>query len=211
MYPDGLTSLSYEKPVLYLISVLLDSGFQLGAKLTIQSEMGDLVFESLDLIQERGKIPLIKLDFDGVKDNFLFEFQYFGHVAPHKFHSVKFEKSENELIEYTFADVNKDYGKLEADYDQKISLDSIDIKLLCGSLYLWRSCVALPKICEESLSKYLKKMKSVSRYEWKLESYSRDLNKIVEKWSCVALTDSYGDKCVSVTLCDGIVENVEMV
>ncbi len=208
MYSDGLISLSYEKPALYLLSALLDSGFQLGAQLAIPSDMGELVFKAIDLIQERGKIPLLKLDFEEAIDKTMLEFQYFGHVAPQKFHSVKVEKSGNELIEYTFADVNKVYGKLEADYEPKISLDSINIKLLCGSLYLWRSCVALPKICEESLSKYFKKMKSVSRYEWKLESYSRDLNKIVEKWSCVAPTESYGDKCVSVTLCDGIVENV---
>ncbi|SMF04583.1 hypothetical protein [Desulfovibrio gilichinskyi] len=208
MYSAGLTSLSYEKPALYLLSVLLGSGFQLGTKLTIPSDMGELIFKSIDLIQVRGKIPLLKIDFEEAMDQTSFEFQYFGHVAPQKFHSVKVEKSDNELIEYTFADVNKIYGKLEADYDQKISIDSIDIKLLCGSLYLWRSCVALPKICEESLSKYFKKMKSVSRYEWNLELYFVDVNKIIEKWSCVVPTESHGDKWVSVELCNGIVENV---
>ncbi|WP_291326389.1 hypothetical protein [Desulfovibrio sp. UCD-KL4C] len=210
MYSAGLTSLSYEKSALYLLSVLLDSGFQLGAQLAIPSDMGELVFKSIDLIQERGKIPLLKLDFEGAVSQTVFEFQYFGHVAPQKFHSVKVVKSDNELIEYTFADVNKVYGKLKADYDQTISLDSINMKLLCGSLYLWRSCVAFPKICEESLSKYFKKMKSVSRYEWDLESYFVDMDKILEKWSCVIPTESYADKHVLVTLCDGIVENVEM-
>ncbi|MBI9111877.1 hypothetical protein [Maridesulfovibrio ferrireducens] len=208
MYPAGLTSLSFEKPVLYFLSVLLDDKFEPVNEMIIPSDMGELLFKSMDLFQDRGKIPLLKLDFEEVQNKSLFEFQYFGHVAPQKFHSVKVVKDDENLIEHTFADVNKDCAKLEANYDQEVSLGSIDIKILCGSLYLWRSCVALPKKCEESLSKYFGKMKTVSRYQWKMESYFVENDIIVEKWSCVVPTESYDKGSVTVTLRNGIVDKI---
>ncbi|OEU64844.1 MAG: hypothetical protein BA863_08030 [Desulfovibrio sp. S3730MH75] len=208
MFSDGLTMLSFERPALSLTALLLDDKRISAEGLTVSSNMGILTFKSMGLIQDRGKMPVVMIEFLNEQNQSAWKFSYFGHISPLKLNSVSVVNADRTVDERTFSEMNKSYGKSEAVYGEAVDIGTVDVKLLCGSLYLWRSCVALPKVCAEVLAKYFRKMKPVSRYEWELCDYSVDGEDVVEEWSCVVPSDAYGKGVVMVTVRNGIVINI---
>ncbi|WP_031480256.1 hypothetical protein [Maridesulfovibrio frigidus] len=205
MFSDGLSMLSFERPALSLIALLLDDKIISAEGLLVPSDMGILTFKSMDLIQDRGKMPVVMIEFLNEQNQSTWKFAYFGHISPLKLNSVSIANADGTVDERTFSEMNMSYGKSEAVYSKAVDIGSVDVKLLCGSLYLWRSCVGLPKACEEVFAKYFRKMKPVSRYEWELNDYSVNGEDIAEEWSCAVPSDAYGKGVVKVTVQNGIV------
>ncbi len=212
MFSDALTMLSFERPALTLTALLLDEKRTSAEGVTVPSDMGGLTFKSMELIQDRGKMPVVMIEFLNEQNQSTWNFSYFGHISPLKLNSVSVVYADGttggKTDELTFSEMNKSYGKSEAVYVGPVDIGSIDVKLLCGSLYLWRSCVGLPKACEEVFAKYFRKMKPVSRYEWELSDYSVNGDDVVEEWSCVVPSDAYGEGVVEVTVQNGIVISI---
>ncbi|WP_419778706.1 hypothetical protein [Maridesulfovibrio sp.] len=198
--------LSFETPSLYLLSQLLDPE-GLSGDIFVPSEFGVLRFTHMDLMQERGRIPQLIIDFE-LEDG-KFRVAYFGHVSPFKLHSVELDREGETAQQHVFSEGSEVCLPLKA-CDSVTELPSgLDWKIVGGSLFLWRSCLGLPNACDESLSKYFSKMKSVSRYQWTCESYARQGEDILEKWSASVSCNDGDNLKISIFLVDGLVSKIE--
>lgn len=206
MSTGEVTLLSFEIPPLHLLSILLDPEGSSG-DIFVPSDFGILRFSQMDLMQERGRIPQLIIDFE--LDGGKLRAAYFGHVSPFKLHSVEFDREGEPAQKHVFSEGSKVCLPLQA-CDSVAELPSgLDWKIVGGSLFLWRSCLGLPNACDESLSKYFSKMKSVSRYQWTCESYARQGEDILEKWSASVSCNDGDNLKISIFLVDGLVSKIE--
>lgn len=208
MYPDGLTSLSFEKPALHFLSLTLDTDFSFDSEVILPTEMGRFSFKKLDLVQERGKLPLLVLDFE--LEEGTAEILYFGHISPFKLHCFRLCRKGYGAEEYFFSKkgmMNEDPAA--ADFAEYFPAD-IDFRIVTGSLYLWRSCVGLPKVCAPDLVKYFSKMKTVSRYQWKNDEYRIENSDSYEKWTGVIPVNKDVDVEISVFFKNGLLCDVKL-
>ena len=188
MSVNDISSYSFEKPALYLLSLLL--GTQNGVSgLTVPSDFGMLKFKGMDLLQERGQIPQLELDFEFEGGSF--RAVYFGHVSPFKLGSVQLILEGKPEIRHVFSDAGKVNIPMQAAAQVAELPPGLDWNIIAGSLSLWRACCGLPNGCDPSLGKYFKKMKTVSRYQWKNASYEINGSEILEEWA-TCITDAVG-------------------
>lgn len=194
-----------ESPALFFLARLLNPA-GLPQDLTVPSEFGKLTFREMDLLQERGRLPVLQLDFEFAEG--LFQALYYGHISPFKLGSVRIIRAGEPEKEYVFSEAGRVLLPMKYSLQPAELPQGLDWKILAGSLYLWRSCCGLPDVCDPSLGKYFSKMKSVSRYSWENVSYEMNGDIVMEEWStCVIGTES-AEKSISVTLQNGSVSNV---
>ena len=206
MSVSEISLLDFETPSLHLLSLLLDPEGVSG-DLSFSSGFGTLRFIKMDLLQERGRIPQLVVDFalDGGK----FRAVYFGHVSPFKLHSVELDRKGQPAQKQIFSEGNEVYISMAAG-DQVCDLPpGADWRIVAGSLFLWRSCLGLPNACDESLGKYFSKMKSVSRYQWINERYERQDGDILETWTSSVVCSDGNNLKISILLINGIVSKIE--
>ncbi|WP_197528751.1 hypothetical protein [Maridesulfovibrio salexigens] len=150
----------------------------------VPSDFGLLRFKGMDLLQERGQIPKLVLDFELEAGSF--RAVYFGHVSPFKLGSVQLIQEGREEINQVFSSSGKVLVPMQAATQVDGFPPDLNWNILAGSLSLWRACCGLPNGCDPSLGKYFNKMKTVSRYQWDNISYEVEGDEIVEEWSaCV--------------------------
>ncbi|NDV25670.1 hypothetical protein [Desulfovibrio sp. JC010] len=204
MFASDFSPSCFEKPSLYLLSLLLDpQGFSSGN--LIPSDFGPLRFDKMDLLQERGRIPQLALDFTHGDGSFLAT--YFGHVSPFKLHFAELALGGN-VERYVFSKGADVLIPMQTARPVSALPQGLDWSILAGSISLWRACVGLPGACEESLGKYFSKMKSVSRYQWINDSYERQGDDILETWSTCIACDDIGDVKISVLFVNGLISGV---
>lgn len=185
---NEISSFSFETPSLYFLSLLLGAS-DASKDMTVPSDFGLLTFKSMDLLQERGQIPRLQLDFK--LDAGFFRAVYFGYVSPFKLASAQLKREGSPDIFSIFSEAGKIHIPMRA-AEQVAQLPAgIDWKIAAGSLSLWRACCGLSNGCDSSLGKYFDKMKSVSRYQWDNVSYKIEGNDILEEWkTCIPDVES---------------------
>lgn len=203
MLPNGLSSLSFEKPALRFLSFLFNDKFDVISPPVFETDFGIMQFEGVDLLQERGRLPLLVLDF--LQGENAVKIFYFGHISPFKLHCFELHNKDSEPEKFIFNGPDAVVSHLSATDLKELFPQNIDYKIVAGSLFLWRSCLGLSKVCESSLRKYFSKMKSVSRYEWKMDSYSSGDGLICEQWSAVVSCIDGTERKINVTLSDGVI------
>ncbi|WP_432735367.1 hypothetical protein [Maridesulfovibrio sp. FT414] len=208
MLSTFISPVQLEKAVLHFLAIALAAPAENHPCIPVPGGDVTLVFHGLDIVQERGRLPLLVLDFDCGK--FRLQVEFFGHLAPAKFHCARLYDGDEVVAEHLFADPGTVYrselaGEMEAAFP-----DSADAGALMGSLYLWRSCAGLSCVCPEELGKYFGKMKSVSRYVWELLKAEYTNDAVVEKWITSDYTCASDSAGVSVVLENGVVVNVNM-
>lgn len=196
-----ISTFSLEKPSLYFLSILLDPHGGV-ADISVPFDFGSLSFHKMDLLQERGQIPRLALDFEFSGGSF--HSVYFGHVSPFKLGAVRVQKNGAESVEHVFSEAEKEYLPMQAAGQISEIPSELDWKIVAGSLSLWRACCGLPKACDPSLGKYFAKMKSVSRYRWKCEKYEIQGNDIIEEWSSQISYAKSGNKEVLFSIKNGL-------
>jgi hypothetical protein len=198
---------SFENPALYLISLLLNPK-EFTQDTPIPSDFGLLYFNEIDLLQERGRVPQLMLDFTLEKG--VFRAVYFGYVSPFKLHYTELKMDDLPASTSVFSKGNELFIPMEAARPVKGCPQEPDWNILAGSLSLWRACIALPTVCDESLGKYFSKMKSVSRYQWSNDSYEKQGDSIFETWSsCIPCGES-ADTDISISLVNGLLAEVKI-
>lgn len=207
MLQNGLPSLSLEKISLYFLSLILDEEFDSTVPMCFTSDIGSLQFTGVDLLQERGKLPLLILDFMHSED--AVKILYFGHISPFKLQSVEFCKKCAEPEKFCFTGTDAAVADLVITDFKGFFPQNIDYKIVLGSLFLWRSCIGLSKVCESSLGKYFSKMKSVSRYKWEMNEYFVKNGSVCEKWSAMVTCCDSVERKVNVFFEDGVVVSAE--
>ena len=184
MLVNEMSSYCLEKPALYLLSLLLGKPDDI-SNLNIPSDFGLLKFKGMDLLQKRGQIPKLVLDFE--HQGGVFRATYFGHVSPFKLGTVHFVQEGEPEINRVFSDAGKVMIPMQAARQVAGLPSGLNWTILAGSLSLWRACCGLPNGCDPSLGKYFTKMKTVSRYQWDNIRYEVEGDEIVEEWSaCVS-------------------------
>lgn len=172
---------SIEKCVLHFLSLTLEKNTPDNKKLTVFCGSEKLVFRELNIVQERGALPLLELFFDA--NGSVIKVELFGHISPVKFYRVGlYEEGELRCGHYFTEPGQICPSDL---YEQMIELfpADADSRALLLSLYLWRSCCGLSGVCPDDLKKYFSKMKSVSRYEWLNDTIIHKDDEIYEKWT----------------------------
>ncbi|WP_321402421.1 hypothetical protein [Maridesulfovibrio sp.] len=170
---------SFEKPSLYLLSLLLNPDGAASGQ-SIPSDFGTLTFRKMDLLQERGRIPQLVLDYELAGGSF--QAVYFGHVSPFKLHRTEL-KHNGAVVKHVFSEAAGGHIHMETALPPSGLPQGLDWKIVAGSLCLWRACVGLPSGCDKSLGKYFSKMKSVSRYQWTNDRFEIQDSNILETWS----------------------------
>ncbi|WP_320174796.1 hypothetical protein [Maridesulfovibrio sp.] len=196
MLVNEIYSYSFEKPALYLLSLLLGKPNDI-SELTVPSDFGLLRFKGMDLLQERGQIPKLVLDFE--LEGGSLRTVYFGHVSPFKLGNVQLIQEGRAEINHVFSDAGKVMIPMQAATEIAGIPAGLNWNIVAGSLSLWRACCGLPNGCEPSLGKYFNKMKTVSRYQWENISYELKGDEIVEEWTaCVTDAVVHGARVVFV-------------
>ena len=205
MHAAEIAPSSFEKPSLYLLSLLLNpEGFDLDTP--IPSDFGTLAFSKMELLQERGRIPQLVLDY--MLEGGSFRVVYFGHVSPFKIHSVELEQGGSPVAKHVFSEAANGLLPMETARPLSGLPQGLDWKIVAGSLSLWRACIGLPTACDQSLGKYFSKMKSVSRYQWTNESYEKQGSEISETWSSSIPCAEKEDVKISVSYVNGLIAGI---
>ncbi|CCO25449.1 hypothetical protein [Maridesulfovibrio hydrothermalis] len=208
MFPDVMSSMNFEKPALHFLALILAEDFNPVVSLSVPSELGDLEFKAVDVKQERGKIPLLLIGFEAKEGRG--EISYFGHISPFKLYYFELNNSGECLEKFIFSEAGKPLVRFASADLRHLFPDDLDMKIIVGSLYLWRSCIGLSKICDSSLVKYFSKMKSVSRYQWNMDDHHFENNDVYEKWSAVVIDKQGEERNISIVLENGIVKTVDI-
>lgn len=167
---------------------------------------GVAVFSGLDIVQERGRLPLLKLEFHCGPG--LLYISFYSYISPFKICRASLSLEGNPPTEHVFAEPGKLYLSETAMSGDIRFPTGVSAERLIAGLYLWRSCVGLADICADDLKKYFSKMKSVSHHEWELESYSKNDDVACEIWSARVCESAGENVRVSVSLQNGIVSRV---
>lgn len=204
MSGSEISTSSFEKPSLYLLSLLLNPDGHVSG-ISIPSDFGTLTFCKMDLLQERGRIPQLVLDYE--LEGGSFQAVYFGHVSPFKLHSTEL-KRKGTVVKHVFSEAAVELIPMETALPPSGVPQGLDWKIVAGSLSLWRACVGLPVVCDNSLGKYFSKMKSVSRYQWSNEAFEIQSNKILETWSSDIPCGEIGKIKMSVFFVNGLISGI---
>ncbi|NDV22683.1 hypothetical protein [Desulfovibrio sp. JC022] len=206
MSVDEISTDCFEKPSLYLLSLLLGPQHDISG-MVIPSDFGPLTFKGMDLLQQRGQIPRLELCFE-LAGGF-FRAVYFGHVSPFKLGDVRLEREGLPEINHVFSEAGKVHIPMQAASQVADLPSGLDWKILAGSLCLWRACSGLPNGCDSSLGKYFNKMKSVSRYQWSNVSYEIQGNDIFEEWSSCIYDAQNGEIKISFFIKNGLLASLK--
>lgn len=197
---------SIEKCVLHFLSLTLEKNTPDNKKLTVFCGSEKLVFRELNIVQERGSLPLLELFFDAGES--VIKVELFGHISPVKFYRFEMYDNGRLISGHCFTDPGQLYHPDV--YGQMIDLfpTDVDSRALLLSLYLWRSCTGLSGLCPDDLKKYFSKMKSVSRYEWINDYVFCQDDKIHEKWTVKNMDGMEKSSSLYVILNNGVITGV---
>ncbi|WP_320170756.1 hypothetical protein [Maridesulfovibrio sp.] len=168
---------------------------------------GDLlVFSGLDIVQERGRLPVLALDFEVGQKHL--EIDFFGHIAPAKLFRYVMTENGAPLAEYFFCKPGALHQSIIGAEMESLFPAVVDARVVCSSLFLCRSCCGLGGVSPDDLKKYFSKMKSISRFEWILENYAKSGCDMDETWSATVTGCSGADIKLTANLVNGVVREV---
>ncbi|WP_027721650.1 hypothetical protein [Maridesulfovibrio zosterae] len=197
-----------EKVPLCFLAMTQSDDFKALVPLSVSVSSDVFCFKGIDVIQERGKLPLLKIDFS--IDDITVNIFYFGHISPVKIQSYELCGPDHQKFIHSFSSsTGKVVRPLILDVQNQF-MEGIDLKIVLSSLHLWRSCIGLSKVCPADLKKYFSKMQSVSRFQWILAGFTDDYDVVSEKWIANVYTVGGDNKELSVFFENGQINNVEL-